>query len=157
MMRIRITYWLTALWLFGCVPVFLWNTECRAAESKKGDLTFKVQLIWGTNEGKPAGKGLKEVDSSVTDRLKDVFKWNNYFEVTRQNLIVAPNATQRLTLSEKCDVAVQNLGGSCVEVKLFGQGKYVNKVKQSVTPGKLIVVAGGDKNDTAWFVVLKPQ
>jgi hypothetical protein len=132
-----------------------WTTRITAAEAK-GELSFQLQLIWGTNDEKPPGKDLKEVEARITEGFKGMFKWKNYFEVTRKNLAVPTGGTKRIQLSEKCEVEVQNLGNSSVEVRLFGEGKYVNKVKQTITPGKLFSIGGGDKNDTAWFVVLKP-
>ena len=130
--------------------------QLRAGEAK-GELKFAVQLIWGTNEEKPPGKDLKEVDPRITEALKGIFKWKNYFEVTRKNLAVASKAMQRVKLSDKCEVEVQNLGNSSVQIKLLGEGKCVHTRKESITPGKVIAFAGEDKNDTVWFVVLTAQ
>jgi len=126
-----------------------------AAADSKGELRFQVQLIWGTNGEKPGDKNLKEVESRITDGLKAIFKWKNYFEVNQKNLVVARNATQRLKLSEKCEIEVQHLGNSLIVVRLVGEGKCVSKSKEPVSVGKLITIAGEAKNDTAWFVVLK--
>lgn len=126
------------------------------AADGKGELNFQLQLIWGTNDAKPPGKDLKEVEPRITEGFKGIFKWKNYFEVTRKNLAVPQNETKRIQMSDKCEVEVQNLGNSTVEVRLIGEGKPVNKVKQTISPGRLFSIAGGDKNDTAWFVVLKP-
>ena len=71
--------------------------QLRAGEAK-GELKFAVQLIWGTNEEKPPGKDLKEVDPRITEALKGIFKWKNYFEVTRKNLAVASKATEAIPL-----------------------------------------------------------
>ena len=38
--------------------------------------------------------------------------------------------------------------------KLYGQGKMVVRKTQKIKAGELLVLAGDDKNDTAWFVVL---
>jgi len=39
-------------------------------------------------------------------------------------------------------------------VKIFGEGKHLRTVRQPIPPGEMLVLAGDDKNDTAWFVVL---
>jgi hypothetical protein len=125
-----------------------------AAEAK-GELKFQVQLIWGTNGEKPRDKDLKEVETRITDALKRIFKWKNYFEVTRKDLVVPAKGTQRLRLSDKCEIDVQSLGNSNVKIRLLGEGKCVNTRTEPISPGKLLAIAGEDKNDTAWFVVLK--
>ena len=153
----RLACWLRSLFWLWLVGTGLDGVGQRAlAADGKADLKFEVQLIWGTNDPKPADKELKEVETKITEGLKGIFKWKNYFEVTRKKMDVGGGATQRLKMSDKCEVEVQSLGGSNVEIRLIGEGKCVNKVKQTISPGKLITIAGGDKNDTAWFVVLKP-
>jgi hypothetical protein len=82
-------------------------------------------------------------------------KWKNYFEVTQKSLLVPSKSTQLLRLSPKCEIEVKSLGNSSIKIRLIGEGKCVNTRTETVTPGKLIVIGGEDKNDTAWFVVLK--
>src|SRR5262249_38416763 len=105
------------------VGLFAWRGDSLLAGDSKSELRFGVQLIWGTNEEKPQGKDLKEVDPRITEALKGIFKWKNYFEVTQKNIVVASKAVQRTKLSEKCEVEVQNLGNSSVQIKLLGEGK----------------------------------
>ena len=69
-------------WLLG---VSLMHGVARAADAK-ADLKFQVQLIWGTNDEKPSEKELKEVEPGITDALKRIFKWKNYFEVSRKKI-----------------------------------------------------------------------
>jgi hypothetical protein len=119
-----------------------------------GDLNLQAQLIWGTNGEKPAGKDLKDLDVATLKKLRAVFKWKNYFEVDRQTFPVALSSKKRVRMSSKCEVEVQNLGDSSVEASLYGEGKLVIRSKQVLKPGEPLVLAGEDKNDTAWFVVL---
>jgi hypothetical protein len=137
--------------------VFLLWACLAVAPGQAAPLDFQIQLVWGTNGEKPADRPLKPVNPNLEERLKGVFKWKNYFEVTSKPLSVPENGVQKIQLSKKCDVEVRDLGGSNVEVRLFGEGQLVRKVKQAVTPGQLMVIAGDDKNDTAWFVVLSPK
>jgi hypothetical protein len=128
----------------------LGTVQSRAA----GETQFQVQLIWGTDGEKPKDKPLKEVDPKFQDKLKGIFKWKNYYEVNRQSLALPKDGTQKAKLSDKCDIQLQDLGNSRVEIRLFGEGKPVVKKAQTVVPGEPIVLAGDSKNDTAWFVVL---
>jgi hypothetical protein len=120
-----------------------------------GERVFQVRLIWGADGEKPKDKPLKEVDPKFQDKLKGVFKWKNYYEVNQQPLTLPKDGLQKLKLSDKCDIQVQDLGkNSRVEVRLYGEGKLVGTTAQAVNPGEILVLAGDSKNDTAWFVVL---
>lgn len=120
------------------------------------ETVYQVQLIWGTNGDKPKDQPLKDVDAKLEKKLKGVFKWKNYFEVNNKPLSVPKETAQRLKLSDKCDIEVEDLGGSRAEVRLYGEGTLVVKKAQTVVPGEMIVLAGNSKDDTAWFVVLTP-
>jgi len=135
------------------VVVFFFACSC-LVKSGSTDLNLSAQLIWGTNNEKPDDPKLKEITREVGEKLRGVFKWKNYFEVSRQNFKVDSSATKKVKMSEHCEIEVQNLGSSAVEVKLYGKGKLVVKKRQVIKSGELLVLAGDDKNDTAWFVVL---
>ena len=124
-----------------------------AAEA--ADLKLRAQLIWGTDGAKPADAQIKELDAETQDKLKGVFKWKNYFEVTARNFEVPARTRKAVRLSPKCEIEVEHLGDALVEVKLFGEGRMVVKRKQTLKAGELLVLAGDDKNNTAWFVILK--
>ncbi|MBI5801889.1 MAG: hypothetical protein HZA92_14355 [Verrucomicrobia bacterium] len=112
-------------------------------------------LVWGTDEAKPTGKNLKEVDTKLRDRLANVFKWKNYFEVNRQSASLAASAkVQCLKLSDDCSVEVKLLPENVAEVKLMGKGKPIVTRRHSLAKTDALVLAGDDKNKTAWFVVL---
>ena len=118
------------------------------------DLNLRAQLVWGTNKDKPDNPNLKEVDTKVTDKLRGVFKWKSYFEVNQLNFTVGTSSPRKVKMSEDCEIEVQNLGNSSIEVKLYGKGKMVVRKTQKMKATELLVLAGDDKDDTAWFVVL---
>ena len=122
--------------------------------SAPADLNLQAQLVWGTNNEKPDDPKLKDVDPQVKDKLRGVFKWKNYFEVNRQDFTLTASAPRKVKMSDLCEIEVQNLGNSSVELKLYGKGKMVVRKTQRIKSGELLVLAGDDKNDTAWFVVL---
>jgi len=128
-----------------------------SALAAKGDLHVQAQLVWGTDGDKPPDPGVKRLDEATRKKLGSVFKWKNYFEVDRQNFKVALSAKNRVRLSPKCEVEVENLGDSQVEVKLIGEGKLVVKKKQVLKAGELLILAGDDKNQNAWFVIITPS
>ena len=122
--------------------------------SGSADLNLQAQLVWGTNNEKPDDPKLKEVDAIVAEKLRKVFKWRNYFEVKRQNVSVTAGTPKKVKMSDECEIEVQYLGNSSIEVKLYGKGKLAVRKTQKMSPSELLVLAGDDKDDTAWFVVL---
>ncbi len=119
-------------------------------------LETKVQavLVWGTDEAKPTGKSLKEVDAKLREKLGNIFKWKNYFEVSRQSASIPAAKVQSLKLSDDCSVEVKILPDNVAEVKLMGKGKAIVTRRHSLSKPDALVLAGDDKNKTAWFVVL---
>ena len=127
------------------------------ALAEEGDVGLLAQLVWATDGAKPVGKELKEVDTVMRKKLRGVFRWKNYYEIGRKEFRVGLAAVSRIRLSPKCEIEVEHLGKLSFEVKLFGEGKMVVKKRQGLTPGELLVLAGDDKDDTAWFVVIRLQ
>lgn len=111
-------------------------------------------LIWGTDEAKPTGKSLKEVDPKLREKLGKIFKWQKYFEVSRQNAAALPGKVQVVKLSDECSVEIKILPENLAEVKLIGKGKTLVTRRHSFAKPDALVLAGDDKNNTAWFVVL---
>ena len=120
------------------------------------DLHLQAQLLWAGDGAKPPeGKNYKPVEPAVNEKLKELpLKWKTYFEVSRTNFSVAPNAISKVSVSAKCSVEVKTHGDSSLEVSLIGKGKEVVKA-QSLPEGKILVLGGNAPNDTAWLVVLR--
>ncbi len=151
-MRARLSSTALAAWFVLalaalCVPAL----GAATAEEMK----IQAILVWATDDAKPPeGKNYKPLDPEIRKRLR-ALKWKNYFEVRRVDFVATTAGTRKVTVSEKCELDVQALGNSTVEVKLFGRGKEVAKVK-GVLPRNEILVPGGDApNETAWLVILK--
>jgi hypothetical protein len=138
--------------LLACVA-FTVVAQSHAAEQK-----FTAMLIWGTDGEKPKEKekDLKDVEPALKDKFKNIFKWKNYFEVNRTNVVVKSGEQQNLKLSSKCEVKINHTEKG-TEFELFGEGKSMAKQTVSMPVKDIQVIAGPDKNETAWFVVLKPE
>src|SRR5437016_951495 len=104
-----------------------------AVALQAGDLNLQAMLVWGTNEEKPANKDLKELPPDLLKKLRGVFKWKNYFEVNRQKVSLPPKNAKRARLSDKCEVEVENFGGSDIEVRVIGRGKLFGKVRETIS------------------------
>ena len=106
--------------------------------------------------GTPNDRKLKDVEPQTRQKLASVFKWRDYYEVDRQIVKVPLSSKKRVRMSDKCEIEVENLGEPNIEVKLYGEGRMVVRKKQALPPGESLVLAGEDKNATAWFVVITP-
>jgi len=140
--------WSSGLLLLGLCCV----AAVGAASAAK--LPVKAQLVWGTDKDKPNDPRLKEVDPSLHDKLCKVFKWKNYFVVHTEEVTLTGPETKSIRMSPKCELKLRPLELPRLEVSLYGEGKLVVTRRQSLLPGHPLVLAGSDKNDTAWFVVL---
>ncbi len=139
---------------FGWVRlgILLLCLSTAVGESRAEDFRLQAQLIWGTNDEHSPNPDFKAVDARLRKKLQ-MFKWQNYFEVNRHEIVAPAKKAKRIQMSTKCVVEVTNLGDSTVEMKLIGEGKQVTRQRHKFAPGESFVLASDDKNDTAWFVV----
>ena len=114
-------------------------------------------LLWGTDETKPpAEKNYQPADAEIRRKLKDLpLKWTNWFEVKRVDFPVASGAAKEVSFSDQCQVKVQRLNASELEVALIGRGKEVVKRKQVLPKGETLFLGGNAPNSTCWMVALK--
>jgi hypothetical protein len=134
-----------------------YSADTNKTENKPHEQKFAAVLIWGTDGEKPEGKDLKDVDNSLKDKFKKIFKWKNYFEVTRKPFQLKTGDAHTIKLSSKCDLKVHQSEKEGMEVELIGEGNFVVKRKQAMPLTDILILAGDDKNATAWFVVIKPE
>ena len=130
-----------------------------SAQSKAAEQKFAAILIWGTDGEKPKDKEaeLKDVDAGLKDKFKNIFKWKNYYEVSRTNVTVKPGEQQKLMLSGKCEVIINHTEKHGTAVELIGEKKSLYKNTISMPLKDILIMGGPDKNETSWFVVLKPE
>lgn len=138
------------LGLLGCLLFLLMSSG--AARAVAAETKLEVQLIWGTN-GDDSSKKHAPLEAPLAKKL-GMFKWKNYFLVNRQEISVSPTP-QKVRLSEKCEIEVKHLDGSRYEINVFGKGKHVLKKTGKITSKEPFVIAGDDKNDCAWFILIR--
>lgn len=121
-----------------------------------GDLKMQATLIWGCDDPMPKDQKIKPVSGEIAAEFAKIFKWKHYYEVKTEEAKISDKGTQKFVLSDKCTVELTNQGGK-FEAKLFGEGKLLKTLTFPVEHGKHSVLAGDDKNATAWFVILTPK
>jgi hypothetical protein len=141
-------------------------TSWAAGEVQAGDVKFQVALVWGTNKEKLDDPTLKEVDPKLKESLQRFLKWKHYYEVNRDRnkepFVVSDKGSSKRKLSDKCEIEARlvegrDQGKPMVEVKVIGEGKLVKTVRQPIVAKESLTIAGDDKNDTAWAIVLTPK
>jgi len=143
-------------WLNTLLVVFgVWVAWSCAVTAKEANLKLEVKLIWGTNDAASPDPKHKKIDSALTKWLGNKYKWRNYFEVNQKAVTIPVQGVAKVSLSPTCRVDVKYLGGSRIEVKLYGQEKLVNTVVHTLPQNDRLVIAGDDKNNTAWFIAFK--
>lgn len=135
----------------ACVLLILGVGFTDSAQADELDL--RVRLVWGSDDEPSKHPNLQEVHPHLADTLKKVFKWKHYYKINEKQISIADKKSKRVRMSDKCEVMVKNEGDSMLEVKLWGEGKFVKKHRHPLG-SDCLVLGGEDKNDTAWFVVV---
>lgn len=142
----------TSLWIF-LASLLLFPL---ATQAGGGDLNLKATLIWGCDDPMPKDPNIKPVPADVAEGFQKLLKWKHYYEVKSQEAKLDDKGMHKFVLSDKCTVEVANQGKN-FEAKLLGEGKLLTTQTFPSEKGHRRVLAGPDKNKTAWFVVLMPQ
>lgn len=123
-----------------------------AAERK-----MEARLIWGTNDEKSPDPSHKPLDGEIAKKLGEMpLKWKNFFEVTRKVFIINDQTYTNIVMSKQCSIQVKDKGANNVTVKLYGHGKPVNRVDKPLPKGEMLAIGGDDKNNSAWFITVRP-
>ncbi len=131
-----------------CLPFVL------ALSAGAADLTLEAHLIWASNE--TSDPRYHAAPDDLSGKLHMIYKWTSYFEITNQIRSIPARESRDFRMSDKCVLKIKNLGDSRIEVNCIGQGKQVSKGIHTITPGQWVILAGNAKNNTAWFISLRP-
>jgi hypothetical protein len=143
---------------FGVLLLLLLTALPASARAEGGDVKLKAQLVWATDHPKSKPE-MKELDQKLSEKLRKMFKWKNYFEINQQTVTLGSGPGRKLNMSSKCDIELRQADDGTIEVKLFGEGKLVKTIRQPLKPlqkGEYAAIGGDDKDSygDAWFVVL---
>lgn len=121
------------------------------------DRKMEARLIWGTNEDKSPDPSHKPLDGELAKKLRDMpLKWKNYFEIKRQVFAINDQRYTNIVMSKQCSIEVKDKGGNNVTVKLYGEGKQVNRVDKPLPKGEVLTIGGDLKDKNAWFITVRP-
>ena len=140
------------MWL-GCIMAMTLVGEAKALAANP---TLEIQLVWGTNDDSSSDPKHKPLEAPLAKRL-GMFKWKNYFTVNRQEISLRGHEAKKVRLSKRCEIEAKHLEGSRYEINVFGQEKHVRKIVEKITKEDSLVIAGDDKNDCAWFILIRQK
>lgn len=139
---------------FGFVAFVCSTMLCAAAAAER---KVEARLIWGTNDDKSPDPKHKPLDGELAKKLREMpLKWKNFFEVNRQIFAINTNSYTNVVMSKQCSIEVKDKGGNNVTVKLYGQGKQVNRVDKPLPKGEVLTIGGDAKDNNAWFITVRP-
>jgi len=120
------------------------------------DMQLEAILVWGTNEQKSPEPKHRPVGPELKKRLQELpLKWTNYFEVNRVKIDVPPSGSNKVPLSDKCEIEVRNPGQAKIEVKVFGRGKQVATRSQDLPKHGTLIIGGDSPGTNCWLAVIK--
>ena len=137
---------------FAALALIAMVSVAAAAERK-----MEARLIWGTNADKSPDASHKLLDGELSKKLREMpLKWKNFFEVNRQTFTINTTNYTKIVLSKKCTIEVKQKDGNNVTVKLYGEGKQVNRVDKPLPKGEVLTIGGDAKDNNAWFITVRP-
>jgi len=138
----------------GFVALVFSTLLCAATAAER---KVEARLIWGTNEDKSPDPTHKPLDGELAKKLHEMpLKWKNFFEVNRVVFTIHTNSYTNIVMSKQCSIEVKQKEGNNVTVKLYGQGKQVNRVDKPLPKGEVLTIGGDAKDNNAWFITVRP-
>jgi hypothetical protein len=126
------------------------------ADNVTGLYVLRAQLIWATDGTKPQDSQMEDPDPQFREKLARIFRRKNYFVIEKQKMVIKPNGSTITSMSHNCVIEVKHLGETNFEVKLYGEGKLVQTIRQGMIKGNYLTLAGDikQKEDETWIVAI---
>lgn len=143
-------FWLAILLLGATVQIAF------PASAAVDRYIIRAQLIWGTDGPKPENVKVEDPDPEFREKLAKIFRRKNYFVIDKQKMAIKPHGSTITSMSHNCVIEVKHLGETNFEVKLYGEGKLVQTIRQGMVKGHYLTLAGDikQKEDQTWIVAL---
>ena len=133
-----------ACWLTASSPV-------RAAEPPP---VLYVQVVWGTNQERPAGMKCPEIGPKLSAKLSPVFRWKHYFENERYTVACDPKKISKVALANQRTLEIERLKTGEMEIRLYCNHKLITKARQS-NEARMTILGGEEPSKDSFFIVVR--
>jgi hypothetical protein len=133
----------------------LFGPGCRPATDDPG-FTFYLQLIRGSDQNTPPTPDAKPIGPKLAELLYSVFKWNNYWELKRDSVLVRQGQRIRKRMSPEREVEIELLDSQRMCVRIYVSGKPTRSRHQPAE-GAFCIVGGDKGEDQSWFIVVRRE
>lgn len=140
----------------GFLLLVCFLTVCAQAADITPRTTYYVQVIWGTDQAKPAGADYREIGPKLGARLSPVFRWKHYWETERRKVQLDMAKVTKLALAHQRSVEIERLKSGDIEVRLYRRSGLVTKTRQS-GKDRMAILGGEDSRRDSFFVVVRPD
>lgn len=143
-----------------CLCWLLGSSSAIGAAESGDEKVFLSRLVWCTDGAKPADQALQDLEPKLGKKVRRIFKWKNYFEVSRRVLRLPNDEGKRIRISKRCELVMKELDEEQMEVQLFGDKKLAGKAIKKFAPllekGELLIIGGDDTDNynDAWLLVI---
>jgi hypothetical protein len=134
-----------------------------SASAWAGEFKVRTQLVWGTDEARPANKDYRQLSPELKAKLLNSLRWKNYFIVNSHTDAVAKEPC-RFTLSQRCSVGLKPAGKGQIEVQIFNpmadkplEPVFTKEVSiEALRKGETVAIGANSKDrwDDAWLVLV---
>lgn len=137
------------------LPVVALLALCASAIcAERKPVKFHVQLIYATNSDKPPAKGWKKVGPKLRKELSPVFKWKEFWQVSRTELTVPAGQAAKTRLTENRELEIHFQPDGRLQLMMYRDKRLVRTMKNMAADDR-IIMGGESTNDDAWFAVVR--
>lgn len=126
----------------------------RAEQSDSKPITYFVQLVRGCDSDTPPEPNSRRIGATLQSHFQGPLKWKSFWEVTREEVAVAPGNAKNVSLGHACRVRIDLGDRAHRTVTVF---KRPGEIEANTMPiGSGMTVVGGARDAaSAWFVVVR--
>jgi hypothetical protein len=125
-----------------------------AAPVQATGTAYHIQVIWGTDEEKPAGTNYRQVGPKLGAKLSPVFRWKHYWETERRKVNLESGKVAKVRLANQRSIEIEQVNGDALEIRLYRISGLVTKTRQART-AKMAILGGENHSKDSFFVVVR--
>ena len=140
------------LWIFIAFLVVM--ALALSVRPKPDAVTYYVQLVRGCNGDTPPEPNSRRVGPRLIEKFRGPLKWEEYWEIDRQQIALVPGHAARVRLGNKCQVGIDLTDKQHRKVTASQNGKVIAKMCVP-RDGNMTVIGGDRDGQGSWFIVVR--